>query len=268
MMKTFSFYMCICIIALSSFLISATEAKGTPPLNVLVGEKLFNIATEDNLQGVAFWGGNIYVGYDIGKGNGVIRKYDIIGKLLEETSPLPIGHTAEMDFRESNKKLYVSNGGGKNPTLVYEINILSKKPTVTKKIDFQSLGQAGLLAIDNQNDTLVIHSADNDKAAPKISIADFNGKILKQFPIIYQGIPQGLEVHNGIIYFQTNNLITMLNFHGQIIGQTAIKERGETEGAAIFTHKGNPYYLYGYRGSNRIVITDLYTIHKISSLKE
>ncbi|RSD26990.1 hypothetical protein [Mesobacillus subterraneus] len=268
MMKTFFFYFCICITTFSSFLISVPEAKGSPPLNVLVGEKLFEIATEDNLQGVASWDGNIFVGYDVGKGYGVIRKYNSKGKLLQETLPLPIGHTAEMDFRESNKKLYISNGGGKNPTLVYEIDILSQNPSITKTIDFQSLGHAGLLAVDNQNDTLVIHTADDDKAAPKISIADFNGNILKHFPINYQGIPQGLEVHNGIIYFQTNNLITMLNFNGQVIGQTAIEEPGENEGVAIVTKGENAYYIYGYRGGNRLYIADLYSIHKIASLKE
>lgn len=237
-------------------------------LSVMKGEKLFDIKTEDNLQGVAYWDGYYYVGYDVGKGFGKIRKYNPHGELIQETDSLAIGHTAELDFRNKNDRLYVANGGGKNPARIFEINMTSKTPYISKTLELNSLGKAGLLAIDNENDTLVVHTADNDQAAPKISIIDFNGNILKHFSIPYQGIPQGLEVHNGIIYFQTNNLLSMINFSGQIIGQTVVNESGENEGIAIFSTAKETYYLYGYRFNNRIYKTELYNIHKLARLKD
>ena len=243
-----------------------TEAV-SPELKVIVGEKLFDIKTEDNLQGVAYWDGYYYIGYDVGKGYGKIRKYKAKGELIQETDPLSIGHTAELDFRNKNNRLYVANGGGKNPIKVYEIDMTSKTPSISKTLNLNLLGNAGLLAIDNENDTLVVHTADNDQAGPKISVVDFNGNTLKQFPISYQGIPQGLEVHNGIIYFQTNDLITMINFSGQVIGQTAMNESGENEGIAIFSDAGKTYYLYAYRFNNRLYKTELYNIHKLARLK-
>ncbi len=266
-MRNFSMYVFATVMTFFLF-IHPHENKASTRLNVLVGEKLFDIPTEDNLQGVAYWDNHFYIGYDVGKGYGVIRKYNSEGKLVKETEPLSIGHAAELDFRESNKRLYVSNGGGKNPTFIYEIDILSSKPSIKRKIDFYSLGKAGLVAIDNNSDTLVIHTAESDTTLPKLSIADFNGNIIKQFPIKYQGIPQGLEVFNGIIYFQTNNLLTMLNFNGQIIGQTAIKEEGENEGITILKEGDKDYYIYAYRHGNRMYKADIYTIHKLALLKE
>jgi hypothetical protein len=272
-MHQIHFYQPICIAFVIIFVFNTpmkTEALMPPisRLNVLTGEKLFDIQTDDNLQGVAYWDGHYYVGYDVGKGFGKIRKYNSRGKLIQQTPSLAIGHTAELDFRCKNNRLYVANGGGKHSTKVYEIDMKAEKPYISKTLDLSSLGQAGLLAIDNENDTLVIHTADHDKAAPKISIVDFNGKLLAQLPISYQGIPQGLEVHNGVIYFQTNNLITMLNFNGQVIGQAVMNESGENEGIAIFTEGEKTHYLYAYRKNNRLYQTELYNIHKVAKLKE
>jgi hypothetical protein len=247
-----------------------TEAVSTSfsHLNVLNGEKLFDIKTKDNLQGLAYWDGYYYVGYDVGKGFGKIRKYNFHGELIQETDLLAIGHTAELDFRNKNNRLYVANGGGKNPARIFEINMTSKTPYISKTLELDSLGKACLLAIDNENDTLVVHTADNDQTAPKISIIDFNGNVQKHFSIPYQGIPQGLEVHNGIIYFQTNSLISMINLSGQIIGQTAVNESGENEGIAIFSTAKETYYLYGYRFNNRLYKTELYNIHKLARHKD
>lgn len=237
-------------------------------LNVLKGERLFDIKTKDNLQGVAYWDGYYYVGYDVGNGLGKIRKYNSHGELIQETDSLAIGYTAELDFRNKNDRLYVANGGGKNPTRIFEINMTTKPPYISKTLELDSLGKAGLLAIDNENDTLVVHTANNDQSAPKISIIDFSGNVLKHFSIPYQGIPQGLEVHNGIIYFQTNSLISMINFSGQIIGQTAVKESGENEGIAIFNNAKETYYLYSYRFNNRLYKTELNNLHKLARLND
>lgn len=240
--------------------------KTAVQLNDFKGDKIFDIQTDENLQGAAYLDGHFYIGFDVGKGFGKIRKYDKKGTLVQETDSLAIGHTAELDFRAKNKRLYAANGGGKNPTKIFEIDMSALKPCITKTIDLTSLGQAGLMAIDNHYDTMVVHTADHDKASPTISIVDFNGKMLSHFSIPYQGIPQGLEVHNGIIYFQTNKLVTMLNFHGQVIGQTAVNEPGENEGIAIFNESGKTFYLYSYRMPNRLFKTELHNIQKISKI--
>lgn len=262
---------CIALMIVGVFNASINTEAVSPSfkhLNILKEKKLFDIKIKDNLQGVAYWDGYYYVGYDVGKGFGKIRKYNTHGELIQETGSLAIGHTAEMDFRNKNDMLYVANGGGKNPARIFEINMTSKTPYISKTLELSSLGKAGLLAIDNENDTLVVHTADNDQEAPKISVIDFNGNVLKQFTIPYQGIPQGLEVHNGIIYFQTNSLISMINFSGQVIGQTAVNEPGENEGIAIFSTAKEIYYLYGYRFNNRLYKTELHNIHKLARLKE
>lgn len=244
------------------------EADSTSS-SLLVGRKLFDIQTEDNLQGVTYWDGLYYVGFDVGKGLGKIRVYNVKGKLIKETDPLAIGHTAELDFRNKNGRLYIANGGGKNPTKVLEIDMTVKNPSITKTLDLSQLGHAGLLAVDNENDTLVIHTADNDHVAPKISFVDFNGQLLKQFTIPYQGIPQGIEVHNEMIYFQTNSLISIINKNnGQVIDQIAVNEPGENEGIAIYSEGKKTYYIYSYRFNNRLYKAELHCVHTLADCKD
>jgi hypothetical protein len=248
------------IFVFSCFPIEGMAAK---LFNVIKGNLLFEIESKDNMQGVAYANGFYYVSFDIGKGYGVIRKYTKTGLLVQQSPPLLIGHSSEIDYREKNGNFYVSNGGGMNPTKITEVNFNTENPYVVQTIDLSNLGNSALVAVDNSSDTLVVHTAANDRSNPTINIVDFNGKLLNKFSIKYQGVPQGIAVYNSIIYYYTNNKITLLNFNGQVIGTVRIRQPGESEGIAIEQEGSDVEVVYGYNKSNRLLKVDINEIYEL-----
>jgi len=240
------------------------EGMAATLFNVIKGNLLFEIDSKDNMQGIAYANGFYYVSFDIGKGYGVIRKYTKTGVLVQQSPPLLIGHSSEIDYREKNGNFYVSNGGGTNPTKITEVNFNDENPYVVKTIDLTNLGNSALVAVDNYSDNLVVHTAANDKANPTINIVDFNGKLINKFSIKNQGVPQGLAVNNSIIYYYTNNKITLINYSGQVIGSVKIQQAGESEGIAIEQEGSDVEVVYGYNNkTNRLLKVDINEIHKL-----
>ncbi|RFU61123.1 YncE family protein [Peribacillus glennii] len=225
------------------------SSKAELEINDTVVKPKFHVDSKENMQGIAYSNGHMYIGFDIGKDRGRIRQYTLTGKLVKTTAPLKTGHTAELDVRNKNGRLYVANGGGKNPLKIHEVDVSKNKITDTLHLD--NLGNSGLLAVDNDRDRLIIHSAKNDKGTPLFSITDFNGKILKQFKIPYQGVPQGLEHHNGKIYFYTNSKITVIDEKGNILKTHKLKIKGESQGITVVDDK-KPYIAVAYDEPHRI----------------
>jgi len=256
--KLFIFFTAIFV-----FIYFPIEGMAATLLNAIKGNVLFEIETKDNMQGVAYANGYYYISFDVGKGYGVIRKYTKNGTLVQQSQPLLIGHSSEIDYREKNGDLYVSNGGGMNPTKITEVNFNVENPYVVQTMDLSNLGNSALVAIDNYSDNLVVHTAANDKANPTISIVDFNGKVVNKFSIKNQGVPQGIAVNNSIIYYYTNNKITMINYSGQVIGSVRIQQPGESEGIAIEQDGPDVSVVYGYNKSNRLLKIDINEIHKL-----
>lgn len=149
--------------------------------------------------------------------------------------------------------IYVANGGGSNPTHIYEVDFDKKK--VTKDINLEKYGSSALLAINNDKDELILHtSPDGDHGKIIFSIIDFNNNSLKQqFEIHNQGVPQGLEYYDGILYYYTNNNITCIDLDTKnIIKNFEIKETGESEGITLAYDNNIPYLAIGYNKNNRI----------------
>ncbi|MFD0533803.1 hypothetical protein ACFQY7_08425 [Actinomadura luteofluorescens] len=154
---------------------------------------LFDVPHSDNMQGLAYRRGSFYVGFDVGGGHGVIREYDREGATLKESAPLAVGHAAEISVRDRDGLLYVATGGGTNPTKVNVVD-WSGEPEVVRTIDFGSLGNSGLVAVDNRRDGLLVHAGPGDQGPFVFAFTDLDGTVRSTFDLGYQGVPQGLEM--------------------------------------------------------------------------
>ena len=190
-----------------------------------------------NEQGLAFADGMNYVGYDVGSGNGQIIEYDRTGVEVRRTGPIPIGHTAEISFRQADGNLYVSNGSTVK-TLVHVVNMRLSPPAVIRTYDFTSLGTYGKVAIDNQTDEMVLFAG--PAGGPyTLAFADMRGTLLRKYTVADQGLPQGLEAANGQVLLYTSapdllsNTITALTRQGVVTRRIPVPVASEGEGLSI-----------------------------------
>ena len=227
------------------FLFGCTEIKNEMLLKT-GNEPMFLLSTSDNMQGLTFYNDHFYVGFDVGKGSGVIRKYTTAGEEVGMSQPLQIGHSAELAYRKANGKIYVANGGGATPTKIFEVDFDADK--VLNVLDFTHLGNAGLVAIDNKNDLLLLHTSKDNLDIINFHVSTFDGEVIEAFSIPNQGVPQGLDIQGEEIYYYTNDLVTVMDFDGDILRQINVEKDGESEGLTI----AGKYVVYGYSGSNRL----------------
>ncbi|MBM7834959.1 hypothetical protein [Clostridium sardiniense] len=226
--------------------------------DILVSKLKFNINDKGNMQGLTYNNNIFYVGFDRNNDNGEIIAYDNNGNEIKRSGLLKIGHAAGLAYRTKNNSIYVANGGGKNKTHIYEVKMSGDKTYISKDLDYSKLGNSGLVAIDNDDDKLIIHTSINDNENHIISICDFNGKVEKQISIKNQGVPQGLEYYDGYIILYTNNKVTFIDSKSDEIKKTyKIKEKGESEGITIFKEGNKIGLTYGYNDNNRLYITDI-----------
>lgn len=249
----------LCIIVGGSISVYAFEKKDINLKNednILISKLKFNIIDKGNMQGLTYNNNMFYVGFDRNNDNGEIIVYDNNGNEIKRSGLLKIGHAAGLAYRTKSNSIYVANGGSKNKTHIYEVKMNGDKVYISKDLDYSKLGNSGLVAIDNDDDKLIIHTSINDNGNHIISICDFNGKVEKQINIKNQGIPQGLEYYKGYIILYTNNKITFIDSKsGEITKTYKIKEKGESEGITIFTEDSKVGLAYGYNGNNRIYTT-------------
>lgn len=218
-------------------------------------ELLFYIPSTKNFQGLTFFDGYFYCGFDLGAGNGKIIKYDMSGKKICETAPMTIGHCAELGYRTKTSKIYIANGGGNNLTHIYVVDYTTS--TILKNLNYESLGTSALLAIDNVHDYLILHTISRgaDIYNPTFTIINLaNMNVINTFNIPTQGVPQGLETDGKYIYLYTNNKITILNYKGIIIATYHFNNSGESEGLTFALEYGRSYLAMGYTSPNRIYI--------------
>jgi hypothetical protein len=219
-------------------------------------QQIFRVDQAKNNQGLAYWDNYYYVGYDIGGGNGYIERYSNNGVIDPNYGRVPVQtrHTAELAFRAANERLYAVSGGGAEPTYVYQVSQDGK--SVEKTYDFSAYGSAGLIAIDNINDLLVLTttSSQGDGGPVSFRFIDWNSnnKVVRQFTIPTQGVPQGLEVSGGLIYFYTSNKITILDGQGVIVDSWDLKAAGESEGITLVNDGASTYLAVGFNGPQRV----------------
>ncbi|QQE79080.1 hypothetical protein [Alicyclobacillus sp. SO9] len=211
---------------------------------------LFRLHTTKNLQGVTAYGNHVYAGFDMGHGKGEIREYTMSGQLVKNSGLLPIGHSASLSYNQANGLIYVTNGGGTHSTKIAEVNMSLKHPRVVKTINLGSFGHSGLVAVDSVHQRLWVHTAANDHAPITFRYCTMSGKVLKKFTIHNLGVPQGLLVYSGRLYYYTDNTITVLSEQGKILRTFHVHLGGESEGLAL-VHGTQPYLVLGFHGPNR-----------------
>jgi hypothetical protein len=216
----------------------------------------FNVNQAMNNQGLAWWNGYYYVGYDVGGGKGYVERYDAKG-VLDRTyggTAILTRHTAELAYRSADGRVYAASGGGAEPTYVYRLSADGKAVDTT--LDFTKFGNSALIAIDNANDLLLLSSTTTggDVGNPTFRLIDWNdnNRVVSEFTLPYPGVPQGIEIHEGLIYYYTNNKITLIDLLGNIIGSRDVPLSGESEGITLVIDGNKKYLAVGYNQPRRI----------------
>jgi HKD family nuclease len=213
---------------------------------------IFEVSDTGNMQGLTYYDGYFYIGFDQGSGNGKILKYTKGGKLEKDSGSLALGHCAELAYRKANHNIYVANGGGTSPAHIYEIDMTAATPSILDDFDFAEYGNAALVAIDNDNDRMILHTAADDFSNPTFRILQFNGTLISQFSIPFQGTPQGLDYYQGYLYYYTGNKITAIDLTGNIQTSLEISKSGESQGLTIAGDYESPFIAVGYNTPNRL----------------
>ena len=217
----------------------------------------FYVNQNYNNQGLAFYNGYFYIGYDLGSGNGMIERYAQNGVI--DTSyggvSIPINHTADLAIRVKDEFLYSASGGGAEPTYIRKIAKDGK--SVLESIDLTNYGNSALCAIDNHNDILILHStlSGGDSGLPTFTFFEFGNwnNPVKQFTLPKTlGVPQGMDVYDNTIYFYTNDKISLVSYSGEVLSEVRINASGESEGIAISGSYGNTYIAVGYNNPRRV----------------
>ena len=206
----------------------------SPPLQNVSGPsliKLFHVTTALKIQSVAYANGIFFVGVITPEDLTIIYKYDIFGHELSHTRILPISHAASISADPLSGHLFVTNGGGRRPTKVYEVDF--EKQQIVSIVDLSSLGHSGVSAFDAAFGNLWVETAPNDYGAQTFSYCDLKGHVLKQFSLTNQGRPQGIDYRNGLIYLYTDKKISVISTNGNVLRLIKIKEPGESEGMVI-----------------------------------
>lgn len=228
--------------------------------NVISITTAFHVNQNYNNQGLAFWDGYYYIGYDLGNGKGMVERYAQNGVIDASYGgvSIPINHTADLAYRVKDGFIYSASGGGAEPTYIRKIAKDGK--SVVESIDLTNYGNSALCAIDNHNDILILHStlSGGDSGLPTFTFFEFGnwGHPIKQFTLPKTlGVPQGMDVYDNSVYFYTNDKITQLSYSGEIIGVVTIQAQGESEGIAITGAYGDAFISVGYNNPRRVCIS-------------
>jgi hypothetical protein len=209
-----------------------------------------------NNQGLTYWNGFYYVGYDVGGGYGRVQRFYENGALDATWGDVnvPSMHTAELGYRVADGRIYAASGGGTQPTYVFRFGADGK--SVDQTLDYTAYGNSALLAIDNNNDLLLLHTtgAGGDAGPIDFRLIDWNdnNRVIAQFQIPNQGVPQGLDIYESVIYYYTNNKITLLDYAGNILDTWVLSMVGESEGLTVVHHYAEPCIAVGYNGTPRV----------------
>ncbi|MBC1342352.1 hypothetical protein HCX58_13930 [Listeria welshimeri] len=209
----------------------------------------FNISEKTNQQGLTYNDGIYYVAFDLSKAgypnHSKIIAYDQSGRKIGETTPLAIGHGAELCYYKG--KIYATNGGGNDGAQIFIVDFENNR--VDDVIDLSSYGTCALATIKD-DDTIILHTSENSNKVHTFSYVDFKGNLKKQFTIENAWVPQGLDYYNNKIYFYTNNLVTQISDDGAVTNQEYLNLKGESEGIALNKETGK--VIIGYNSNNRI----------------
>ncbi|MGL5717949.1 MAG: hypothetical protein ACRCX2_33410 [Paraclostridium sp.] len=192
---------------------------------------LFRFDNQNNTQSICCVDGYIYVGFDMNNG-GIIRKYNLNGTLIKETSLLQIGHVAGLTYNTKERLFYVVNGGGSSPTKVYKINF--DESNIIATYDFSKLGYCGLIAYNQNDNSYILHTGNNDEGEKTFTILDSEMNQRGGFKLSNHGTPQGLLIEDELIYYLTNNKIMIMDLNGYVLKSCYHQtDKAEPQGLAL-----------------------------------
>lgn len=200
--------------------------------------KRFTVPFAGNQQGLAHAGGLHYVAFDVGGGYGRILAYDATGKEVKRSPVLPLGHAAEVSYRQADGNLYVAIYSAGTGLKVGVVDMRPTTPRLVRTYDFSYLGARGMVAIDNTRDQMVLKSGPKD-GPHTFTTTDMSGRVLHRFTDVSQGLGQGLEVVGDdlLLYTSapgfTHNTITVYSRTGTIRSKIHVPIANEGEGLSV-----------------------------------
>lgn len=214
-----------------------------------------------NQQGLATSGHFTWVSYDVGGGKSVIRTYHWNGGLVGTSPLLSLGHAAELDYRIHDHHLYVANGGlqtettaGATKVFQVALNANGVATKVTKTFDFGSLGENGMVAVDNTADRMLVMGGP-DAGPWTIDTADFTGVVKKTITVADPGVTlQGIGVVQGALWLYVSDhgsRIDKFTLDGIPTGSRTFGFTGEAEGLTVNPGTGSVYI--GAHSPNRVM---------------
>src|SRR5215213_8140202 len=109
--------------------LAATAVGVVPAASVAHGAgftfpRQFAVPQGGNQQGLAYGDGRFYVAFDLdGNGSARIVAYDAAGHEVRRSGGLPLGHAAELSYRQANGNLYVADGTPGRPCRVTVVDM-------------------------------------------------------------------------------------------------------------------------------------------------
>jgi hypothetical protein len=223
----------------------AVTAVGMVPLAaVAYGTKYtfprqFAVPEQGNEQGLAYGGGRFYVAFDLnGRGSARIVAYDRSGHEVRRSGALPLGHAAELSYRQADGDLYVADGTPGRPCRVTVVDLRTSPPRIVRRYDFSALGTGGMVAVDNTHDRLVV-TAGPAGGPFTVALVGMDGRVQRRFTSRVPGVRQGLEVVGDQIAVYTSapdnssNTLTLMSDTGEVARTIHVPVAREGEGLAV-----------------------------------
>ncbi len=160
----------------------------------------FPVFQGGNQQGLTYGGGSLWVCFDTGEGLGRIVRYSLSGTVLKRSPELPLGHCAEIAYREADNTIYAvdyTKGGVTANVRVVDMSLPT--PAVVRSFDVADYGLGQMVAIDNARDQLLVKGGTAPYRFNFFALSGAKGTTTMQWlrQVTYQprlGTPQGLEV--------------------------------------------------------------------------
>ncbi|MCU1472654.1 hypothetical protein [Amnibacterium sp.] len=184
----------------------------------------------------------LFAGVDVGGGDARIDEYDLTGRHLASSAPLPVGHAAEIAVGDDGL-LYVANGSATAPTRIGVVD--PNGWTLKRTIDAGALGVNGMIASNPAGGFLVFANLPGQPFTVTPMTGD--GSLGTSVPVPDPGgLPQGLEVVHGQWWVYSSltqgNRITKIDpATGNRIDTIELAIPGEGEGEAIDPATGLVY---------------------------
>jgi hypothetical protein len=224
-------------------------------------------AEEYSINGVDFYDGYYYTcskSWNSGS-LGIVNKYAAGGAIDASYGcvDIPIQHAADCFFNPSDGRLYVISGT--QPGRVFKLGIDGK--SVDQTYDLPLTWNQTVGAYDKVNNLLFISYAESSSALTPPTIAVFNGMDIASGPIhsftmsTSFGVPQGMTVYGGYIYYLVSDhatstglaYVAMYDYSGVNVGGFNLNLADEAEGICVASDYGSPYLVVGVVGPTRLL---------------